>query len=64
MLSNTSTHDAHWYVIPADEKWFSRVAISRILVKNMEDMEFSYPALTNDKMQLLAKAAIELKDEN
>ena len=64
MLTNTSTHDAHWFAIPADEKWFSRVAISRILVKVMEDMDLSFPALTNDKIQLLAKAAIELKDEN
>lgn len=64
MLTNTSTHDAHWYAIPADEKWFSRVAISRILVKVMEDMDLSFPVLTNDKIQLLTKAAIELKDEN
>ena len=64
MLSNTSTHETHWYAIPADEKWFSRVAISRIFVKVMEDMDLSFPALTNDKVQLLAKAAIELKDEN
>lgn len=63
MLSNTSAHIAHWYAIPADEKWFSRVAISRILVKTMEDMNLSFPVIADDKKQLLQKASQELKNE-
>lgn len=63
MLGNTSLHHAHWYVIPADEKWFSRVAISRILVKTMEDMNLSFPVIADDKRQLLQKASQELNHE-
>ncbi|MBY0479074.1 MAG: polyphosphate kinase 2 family protein [Chitinophagaceae bacterium] len=63
MLSHTSLHHAHWYAIPADEKWFSRVAISRILVKTMEDMNLSFPVIANDKKQLLQKASQKLKHE-
>ena len=63
MLSNTSLHHAHWHAIPADEKWFSRVAISRILVKTMEDMNLSFPVIADDKKQLLQKASQELNHE-
>lgn len=64
LLSNTSTNYAHWFVIPADEKWFSRVAISRILARTMEDMDLSFPVLPDDKIQLLGNASRELKNEN
>lgn len=63
MLSNTSVHNALWYAIPADEKWFSRVAISRILVKTMEDMNLSFPVIADDKKQMLQKASQELNNE-
>lgn len=63
MLSNTSAQNAHWYAIPPDEKWFSRLAISRILVKTMEDMNLSFPVVSVEKEQLLEKASHELKHE-
>ena len=61
MFNHTSTHEAHWHAIPADEKWFSRVAISRILVKTMEDLELKFPIVNSEKKELLVKAAHELK---
>lgn len=64
MLSHTSTHHAHWYAIPADEKWFSRVAIARILVNAMEGMDLSFPVLANSEKQLLVTAGEELKNED
>lgn len=64
MLNLTSTHEAHWFAIPADEKWFSRVAISRILVKVMEEMDVKFPEVDNEKRELLVKASGELKNEN
>lgn len=64
MLSHTSAHHAHWYAIPADEKWFSRVAIARILVNAMEGMDLSFPVLANSEKQLLVTAGEELKNED
>ena len=52
MLSHTSTHNAHWYIVPADEKWFSRVAIGRILVNAMEEMDLFFPVVSNDKKNI------------
>ena len=63
MLSQTSAHNAHWYAIPADEKWFSRVAISRIIVHALEEMNVNYPVTDNDKKIQLSSAAAELNKE-
>lgn len=63
MLSHTSAHNAHWYAIPADEKWFSRVAISRIIVHALEEMNVIYPVADSDKRKQLVSAAAELKNE-
>jgi PPK2 family polyphosphate:nucleotide phosphotransferase len=43
MLSGTSTDHAPWYIIPADHKWFSRVAIGDILVSTLESLDLHYP---------------------
>lgn len=64
MLNHTSQHQSHWYVVPADEKWFSRVAISRIIVHEMEKMDLNFPVIDNSKKQLLEKASTQLKNKN
>ncbi|MBC6489659.1 PPK2 family polyphosphate kinase [Flavihumibacter stibioxidans] len=63
MLSHTSVHNAHWYAIPADEKWFSRVAISRIIVHALEEINVIYPVADSDKRKQLVSAAAALNDE-
>ncbi len=62
-IQKTSTANSPWYVIPADEKWYARLAISQILVETMEDLKLKYPVLPNEeiaqlqllKQQLLAE---------
>jgi PPK2 family polyphosphate:nucleotide phosphotransferase len=52
-LNNTSTKYAPWYVIPADKKWFARLAISNIVVKTLEDLKLKYPELNEDQKSKL-----------
>jgi len=47
-LTQCSTEDAPWYVIPSDHKWFRDLAISRILVETMEKMDIEMPKPTVD----------------
>lgn len=62
-IQKTSTANSPWYVIPADEKWYARLAISQILVETMEDLKLKYPVLPDEeiaqlellKQQLLAE---------
>lgn len=55
-ISSTSKKYAPWYIIPADKKWFARLAVSQIIVDLMRRLKPSYPKLEKDKMDELLKA--------
>lgn len=43
MLDRTSTDYAPWYVVPSDKKWYSRLAVTELLIGALEDLDLSYP---------------------
>ena len=43
MLEKTSTPHAPWHIIPADNKWFARLAVSQLLLQALEDLDLSWP---------------------
>lgn len=45
-INATSTKKNPWYVIPADDKWYSRLIVSDIITKRIEQLPLSYPAMT------------------
>lgn len=45
MLTHTSTEEAPWYVIPADNKWFMRYAVGQILCDRMNELDLHYPEM-------------------
>ena len=63
MLGNTSTAWAPWYVIPADRKWFTRVAVAEIIVSTLESLNLQYPPLTDERRQELLRAKEMLEGE-
>jgi PPK2 family polyphosphate:nucleotide phosphotransferase len=56
MLAHTSTPRSPWYVIPADHKWFTRLAVASILCERIEDLDLAYPQVTEAKKQELEEA--------
>ncbi|HSM00474.1 MAG TPA: PPK2 family polyphosphate kinase, partial [Candidatus Limnocylindria bacterium] len=46
-LSKTSTRNAPWYVVPADDKENARLIISRVFLGTLKELKMSYPELTN-----------------
>jgi PPK2 family polyphosphate:nucleotide phosphotransferase len=60
-LSNTSTKWAPWYVIPADRKWFARIAAALVLVRTLLDIDPRFPPVTKRQRQTLleVKQALE-----
>ena len=54
MIRNTSTEYAPWYVVPADNKWFARALVSKILLDTLKEIAPEYPELPEDQKQLLA----------
>jgi PPK2 family polyphosphate:nucleotide phosphotransferase len=59
MLSATSTEHAPWYVIPADHKWFMRVAVAAVLVSTLAEVDPQYPTVSEEAREaLLASRAV------
>lgn len=62
-MSATSTENSPWYVIPADKKWFTRLAVSEIIVQKMESLDLKYPVVTDEHMAELLEAKKMLESE-
>jgi PPK2 family polyphosphate:nucleotide phosphotransferase len=59
-LSNTSQTNAPWYIIPADNKWFTRIAISDLIIHTFKNLQMQLPDLPDSEKKLLEKAKQEL----
>ncbi|MCE7864466.1 MAG: polyphosphate kinase 2 family protein [Bacteroidetes bacterium CHB5] len=62
-LSATSTKYAPWFVIPADDKWFARLAIAAIIARQFAKLEINYPVVSQAQKEELQKAKLQLMNE-
>jgi PPK2 family polyphosphate:nucleotide phosphotransferase len=62
-IRETSTPEAPWYVIPADKKWFTRLAVAGALVDALENLKLAYPKVEGAALEELEKAKAALKAE-
>jgi len=60
-IGQTSTHYAPWYVIPADNKWFSRIAIGSIIVETLTGMDIQMPKIAGKERAFLQQAKEKLE---
>jgi PPK2 family polyphosphate:nucleotide phosphotransferase len=56
MIANTATEHAPWYVVPADNKWFTRLVVSTVLVDTLESLDLAYPKVDAAKRKELEAA--------
>jgi PPK2 family polyphosphate:nucleotide phosphotransferase len=56
MIRNTSTKHAPWYVVPADNKWFTRLVVSTVIVETLESLKLAYPTVDEAKRKELEAA--------
>ncbi|MBF2078114.1 MAG: polyphosphate kinase 2 family protein [Synechococcales cyanobacterium T60_A2020_003] len=65
MFNHTSTDWAPWYIIPADRKWFTRLAVGSVVYQTLQSLNLSYPEVSADhKVELLkAKEMLESEDK-
>ena len=59
-ISETSTKDAPWYIVPADNKWFTRAAIANIVADKLESLDINYPELPQKEKDKLSEAKAKL----
>jgi PPK2 family polyphosphate:nucleotide phosphotransferase len=55
-IRNTATKDAPWYVVPADNKWFTRVVVAAAVVDTLASLDLRYPKVDKGKRRELASA--------
>ena len=61
MIAQTATKRAPWYVIPADNKWFTRLVVAAAIVDTLQELNLSYPKLDPEKRKQLQAAAAMLE---
>ncbi|MFZ4930042.1 polyphosphate kinase 2 family protein [Chryseobacterium sp. Mn2064] len=62
-INETSKDHAPWYVLPADNKWFARVAAIQIIIDALEKMNLKYPTLSDKDKEELQNAKKQLESE-
>jgi PPK2 family polyphosphate:nucleotide phosphotransferase len=56
MIRNTATKDSPWYVVPADNKWFTRVVVAAAVVETLASLDLAYPHVDKEKLKEIANA--------
>jgi PPK2 family polyphosphate:nucleotide phosphotransferase len=64
MLSATSTEHAPWYVLPADDKWFTRLCLGAVIFFEFEKLGLSYPVVSAEQIKQLQLVKQELLAED
>jgi PPK2 family polyphosphate:nucleotide phosphotransferase len=60
MIQETSTKYAPWYVVPADNKWFTRVIVASAVIETLDSLDLAYPEVDESKLKELAAAKKKL----
>ena len=64
MIRNTATEDAPWYVVPADNKWFTRLVVAAAIIDALASLDLHYPKVDDKKLEELAAAKKTMLSEN
>ena len=62
-IQATATRHAPWYVVPADEKWFTRLVVAAAIVEAMEGLDLEFPKVAEATREELALARAQLAKE-
>jgi len=63
MFNHTSTPWAPWYIIPADHKWFTRLAVVSVISHTLDGLRLAYPEVGPEQKAALSKAKEEMEQE-
>ena len=53
MIQHTATKHAPWYIIPADNKWFTRLAVPSAIIETLDELDLSFPEVDEEKKKEL-----------
>ena len=55
-IRSTASKHAPWYVVPADNKWFTRLLVAAVIVEAVEKLDLAYPTVDAEKKKELQTA--------
>jgi len=61
MLQNTSTEHAPWFVLPADQKWLTRVLAAQLIISETKRLGLEYPELPKEYLTAVDEAKAKLQ---
>ena len=53
MIRSTATEHAPWYVVPADNKWFTRIVVAAAVIETLDSLDLSYPKVGKEQRREL-----------
>src|SRR5213083_642738 len=59
-IQQTATKHAPWYIVPADNKWFTRLVVAAAIIETLDDLDLKYPEIGEEKLKELATAKKKL----
>jgi hypothetical protein len=62
-IRHTAKPHAPWYVVPADNKWYTRLVVASAIVNTLSGMKLRFPRLTEEQREQLKLARTELAKE-
>ena len=60
MIQGTATKESPWYVVPADNKWFTRVVVASAVIETLDSLDLAYPDVDQSKLKELSAAKKKL----
>ena len=63
MIRNTATKLSPWYVVPADNKWFTRLVVAGAVIETLASLDLQYPVIEKEQLEEINAARAELERE-
>jgi PPK2 family polyphosphate:nucleotide phosphotransferase len=62
-IGETATPDCPWYVVPADNKWFTRIVVASAIIQTLDSLDLKYPRVGKEQLAQLKKTRAMLMKE-
>jgi PPK2 family polyphosphate:nucleotide phosphotransferase len=62
-IKQTATKFAPWYVVPADNKWFTRMIVASTVIRTLDSLDLKYPQLSKEELRGLDAAKVSLEKD-
>ncbi|WP_251129899.1 hypothetical protein [Exiguobacterium sp. CH10] len=63
MITHTSTDVSPWYILPADDEWYSRYIISSVMIDVLDQIDPQYPTFSDEEQERIDEAIQTLENE-